>query len=89
MTEKRVQFPVKLEVTKQEYGKLRSVNVVNEETTEDFEDTQELKLELLKIESFVRDQIEVTDFQETTKLGTVLIEPASLEWGFVPSEDRS
>lgn len=89
MTEEGVQFPVKLEVSQQNYGKLRSVNVVDEEATEEFVDTQEWRLESLKIESFVRDQIKVKNFQETTKLGTVVVEPASLEWEFVPAEDYS
>lgn len=89
MEDERVQFPVKLEVTKHDYGKLRSIDVVDEDATEEFVDTQEWRLESLKIESFVRDQIEVGDFEETAKLGTVVVKPESLEWEFVRSEDQS
>lgn len=77
-----VEFPVEVEVTPEQYGTLRSVNVVSREEIPPELDTQEWRLEEISVESHVRDQIDVNSINETTRVGVVQIKPDTLEWEF-------
>lgn len=80
-----VELPIKVEVTSERYGTLRSVNVLSRDDIPLEMDTQEWRLEELSVESHVRERIDVREIDETIIVGVVQFKTGTLEWGFVES----
>jgi hypothetical protein len=77
-----VELPVEVEVTPEQYGTLRSVNVVSGDDIPPELDTQEWRLEEISVESYVREQIDVDAIDDTMNVGVVRVDPDTLEWEF-------
>lgn len=77
-----VELPVEVEVTPERYGTLRSVNIMTEDDIPPELDTQKWRLEEISVESYVREQIDIRDINDTTIVGVVRVDPDSLEWEF-------
>ncbi|EMA68115.1 hypothetical protein [Halorubrum distributum] len=78
-----VELPVEVEVTSEQYGTLRSVNVVSGDDIPPELDTQEWRLEEISVESHVRDQLDVGTIDETTSVGVVRVDTDTLVWEFI------
>ncbi|GAA0678830.1 hypothetical protein ACFQDG_01170 [Natronoarchaeum mannanilyticum] len=80
-------FMVKVQVQQRNHGALRSIEVLDEDSTAAFVDTQDWRLETLSVESHVRETLDLPQLDETTQVGYVDVHPDTLEWSFTPTND--
>ncbi|WP_049906108.1 hypothetical protein [Halorubrum tebenquichense] len=85
MTVESARLPVEVKVTDQQYGTLRSVNVLSPEDLPEILDTQDWRLEEISIEGDIRESFEINEFDETTLIGHVVVDLDTLEWEFIES----
>ncbi|PSQ55140.1 hypothetical protein BRD22_10210 [Halobacteriales archaeon SW_8_68_21] len=78
-----VELPIKVEVTSERYGTLRSVNIVSGADVPPELDTQEWRLEELSVESHVRDRVILDEIENSMNIGVVRVDPDTLEWEFI------
>lgn len=83
MTVESAQLPVEVKVTDQQYGTLRSVNVLSPEDLPEVLDMQDWRLKEISIESDIRESFEINKVNETTLIGHVVVDLDTLEWEFV------
>ncbi|ELZ41847.1 hypothetical protein C472_00349 [Halorubrum tebenquichense DSM 14210] len=76
---------MEVKVTDQQYGTLRSVNVLSPEDLPEILDTQDWRLEEISIEGDIRESFEINEFDETTLIGHVVVDLDTLEWEFIES----
>lgn len=87
MSDESLRFPVEVQVRHRNHGALRSVEVLDGDSTISFVDRQGWRLETLSVESHVRELLDLPRLDETTQVGYVVVDPETLEWSFTPSDD--
>jgi len=80
-------FIVEVQVKQRNYGALRSIEVLDEDSTAAFVDTQDWRLETLSVELHVRETLDLPQMDETARVGYVDVHPDTLEWSFTPTND--
>lgn len=80
-------FIVEVQVEQRNYGALRSIEVLDEDSTAAFVDTQDWRLETLSVELHVRETLDLPQMDETARVGYVDVHPDTLKWSFTPTND--
>ena len=81
-------FSVEVQVQQRNYGALRSVKVLDEDSTASFVDRRDWRLETLSVESHVRELLDLPRLDETTQVGHIIVvDPETLEWSFTPTDE--
>jgi hypothetical protein len=77
------EFPIQIRVKSRKYGVERSINVLDDDSSEKFTDTQDWRLKKLQISSTLREQLDIDSTSETEIIGYIKIDPETFEWEFV------
>lgn len=87
MSDESHRFPVEVQVRHRKHGALRSVEILDEDSTASFVDTRDWHLETLSVESHIRELLDLPRLDETTHVGYIVVDPETLDWSFTPSAD--
>jgi|GEM_PF-3375631 len=82
-----IEFPIEIGVKQREHGVERSVNILDEDASEEFVDTQDWRLKKIQIRGDLRESLDIDSIPESKRVGHIQVTPETLEWEFVDETD--